>query len=153
MLLGLTRHSVDDSERKMAAQPEKAIFVPPHLEQATTYRTINSAPAPVSKPMTVSVPSSAPAVHDEDLKQLAGMVDLAKAKDAAPNAAKWSKALPLAKKLAGETCDCEQRNWLNQFITMGDYALAGAPEYHESAKLMDTLPLNDDNLALRYYSN
>jgi len=152
LLLGLTRSS-SDSGRRMTAQPDKVIYVPPHLEPATSFQTINSSPAPVSKPVAFSAPANAPAVHDADLKQLATLVDLAAAKNAAPSVAKWTKALPIAKQLAAGTCDCEQRNWLNQFIAMGDYALSGAPEYHESAKLMDKLPLNDDNLATRYNSN
>jgi hypothetical protein len=155
MLIALTAGSRNTSEPKKAADYDKVIYVPPHLEPPTTYQTIapSTAPAPVLKPVVFATQTNVQTVQDSDLKGLAAMVHLAAAKKDAPSAEQWTRALPIAKKLAAGACDCEQRNWLNQFITMGNYALSGSAQYHESAKLMDTLPLNDQDVRLRYYSN
>ena len=98
------------------------------------------------------LPANATSIPDEDLLRLAGMVDLAGASDHRPDKVRWTQALAAAEKLQAGPCDCEQRNWLNHFVEMGNYALSGADEgYAQSARLMATLGRNDrDAMAISH---
>ncbi len=112
-----------------------------------------SAPTPVTLTMiSTSITPPASTVQNADLKHLAALVNLKRAKQERPDKTQWKQAIPAAQQLLLGTCDCEQRNWLKQFITMGDHALSNSKDYYASAQLMDRLPLNDQELNLRYYS-
>ena len=81
---------------------------------------------------------------DEDLLQLSALVDLPNTPDHPADQALWKKATPIAEKLLKGPCDCEQRNWLNHFVEMGNAAQTGSEDqYKEDAKLMATLGRND----------
>ena len=98
------------------------------------------------------LPANATAVPDEDLLKLSGMVRLANARYARPDKARWSQAVPIAQQLLTGPCDCEQRNWLNHFIAMGNDAIANSDnQYHEEAQLLATLGRNDQDAMARQH--
>ena len=61
----------------------------------------------------------------------------------------------MAQKFSVGLCDCEQRNWLNHFIEMGNAALANADDdYCVDADLMAILGRNDkDAMAISHRPN
>ena len=112
-----------------------------------------SAPPPVVKTNN-SIPSNATSTPDASLLRLSTMVSLAEARDHEPNKTQWAEAVANAQTLLQGPCDCGQRNWLNHFIEMGNYALSNSGEYYKSAQLMATMPRNDDQaMALSRRSN
>jgi len=128
---------------------------PPSLQLTSSTSSSSSViiPSAISFNTSTKTDSDPKLIQDVDLKSLASLVNLAAAKQGSPNKDQWTQAIPIANKLLQGPCDCEQRNWLNQFVTMGNYALAGSPQYYQSARLMDTLPLNDQDVRSRYNSN
>ena len=77
---------------------------------------------------------------DNYLLNLEGMTDLANARYGEPDQAAWAQALPIARVLEEGMCDCAQRNWLNQFIALGESGLTGdAAKYHEQGEVMATI--------------
>lgn len=133
----------------MANTTTKANIVPVQAQASDNQNHVTSSLE--SQPI-VNNPANGNGVQDVDLKNLASMVHLDQAKHQGPNKDQWNQALPVAQKLLQGTCDCEQRNWLKQFVTMGNYALSDSSQYYQSAQLMDTLPLNDQDLHLHYNS-
>jgi len=83
-------------------------------------------------------------VNVSDLQSLAASVHLKKTNLGEMDRSLWKKALPQAQKLLQGACDCEERNWLNHFVETGNAALTDPKEYLESAKLLVSLPKNDD---------
>ena len=66
----------------------------------------------------------------------------------------WAKAIPIAERLMNEgTADCEQRNWLTQFVATGQDAIAGSSSYYERARFLATLYRNNQELATGIPSN
>ena len=110
-------------------------------------------PTDVSQ-LIAPLPANATAVPDEDLLKLAGLVRLANARYARPDKARWSQAIPIAQQLLAGPCDCEQRNWLNHFVAMGNDAVANSDaQYHEEAQLLATLGRNDEDAMARRHQN
>ena len=94
------------------------------------------------------LPANAANVPDEDLLRLSASVGLANAPDRSIDKERWARVMPVAEKLVQGPCDCEQRNWLNHFIAMGEAARNGADEqYYQLAGLMVKLARNDQQLA------
>ncbi len=93
------------------------------------------------------LPADATAVPDADLLKLSVMVDLTNADERHIDKERWSRAVPVAERLAQGPCDCEQRNWLTQFIRMGNDALTGSEEdYYRLVEVMRKTPRNDKQL-------
>ena len=81
-----------------------------------------------------------PGPLDNYLLNLEGMTDVANARYGTPDAAAWARALPIARVLEQGMCDCAQRNWLNQFIALGESGLAGdRAKYHAQGEVMATI--------------
>ena len=98
--------------------------------------------------MTVAADSPANDDTRNELLKLSGLVNLAGALYAAPDQDQWRQALPVAKELVQGTCDCAQRSWLNTFIEMGAYALAGDEEnYRKHGEIIVTLGRSNDESA------
>lgn len=124
-------------------------------DSASVANTLAIAPAPASilpaANATSALINSAPAgqgsadfpIHDADLKSLGAMVDLGDAARSTPDKQRWTRALSIAENLLQGPCDCEQRNWLSHFVTMGNAALSDSPDYYKLAQVMPTLALND----------
>ena len=102
-------------------------------------------------PQTIApLPANATVVPDEDLLKLSGLVRLANARYAHPDKERWSRAIPVAQQLLAGPCDCEQRNWLNHFVAMGNDAITNLDQqYHEEAQLLATLGRNDQDAMAR----
>jgi len=101
--------------------------------------------AAVAVAQLTPLPANATNIPDENLLQLSLMVNLADAKDQAPDKNLWKAIIPAAQKLINGPCDCEQKIWLTHFLEMGDYALSDSlDKYHETARLMATLGRNDE---------
>lgn len=84
-------------------------------------------------------------IPDKYLEQLSIVVNLAGAREQAPDKNVWKAVLPAAQKLMDGPCDCAQKVWLKHFIEMGNYALSDSDiQYHETASLLATLGRNDD---------
>ena len=113
------------------------------------------AKAPPVVPALAPLPANATFIPDEYLERLSTMVNLAGARDHAPDKTLWAQALPVAQKLMDGPCDCAQKVWLKHFIEMGDFALSdSATQYHETANLISTLGRNDAQaMALSKKSN
>ncbi len=108
-------------------------------------------PAPFAQPI-------ANAVGVSDLRELAAMVHLSDASATGAdsndrNKARWGAALPKAQRLLQGACDCETRNWLNNFVQTGNYALSDSKEYESSVKFLVSLPKNDDEGTTHQVSN
>ena len=81
-----------------------------------------------------------PGPLDNYLLKLEGMVEVANAPYGEPDKASWERALPVAKILEQGMCDCAQRNWLNQFIVLGEVGLTGdRDQYHQQGKVMASI--------------
>ena len=94
------------------------------------------------------LPSDATSVPDADLLKLSAIVNLPNAEERHIDKKQWNRALPIAQRLAQGPCDCEQRNWLVQFIQMGNDALAGSEQdYYRLAGVMRKTARNDKQLA------
>ena len=94
------------------------------------------------------LPVGATKVPDGHLLKLSAMVNLTNAEERHIDKDQWSRAVPIARRLVQGPCDCEQRNWLNHFIAMGDSALAGSDaDYYKLAGLMRKMARNDQQLA------
>ncbi len=92
---------------------------------------------PGGKESVTAFLASTPGPLDNYLLKLEGMVDVANARYGAPDKESWQQALPVAKVLEEGMCDCAQRNWLNQFIAMGEAGLAGdLTAYHQQGETM-----------------
>ena len=90
------------------------------------------------------LPAGATSVPDADLLKLSALVNLPNAEERHIDKERWSRAVPIAQKLAQGPCDCEQRNWLVNFIDMGNSALAGSDDkYYRLAGLMQKMARND----------
>jgi len=97
---------------------------------------------PLDEPIFVQ--PFANAVNASDLDNLAAQVHLKNASLADVDKSQWKKALVKAQQLLQGACDCEERNWLNHFVETGNDALAGSQEFQDSAKLLVSLPKNDE---------
>lgn len=97
--------------------PEKQVF---DGMDATGQKTVTSFLAQTPGPL------------DNYLLKLEGIVDVANARYGEPDRESWQQALPVARVLKEGMCDCAQRNWLNQFVALGESGLAGDMEnYHQ----------------------
>jgi hypothetical protein len=123
------------------------------LPQVTTVTTVIHGPQmPSPVPAEPQTQLEAPAftqplanpVNTSDLSKLERQVHLKNSDLANVSKSEWEKALPKAKQLLQGACDCEERNWLNHFVETGNDALAGAKEFQDSAKLLASLPKNDE---------
>jgi hypothetical protein len=96
---------------------------------------------PESRPPSAAVagPSAGIPVTPQDLENLARMVDLSESPDQGFKKEQWAKAIPAAEKLLGQSCDCEQRNWLTQFVNVGHLAAAESPDYRTFAPMLATM--------------
>jgi hypothetical protein len=108
---------------------------------------LSSSSFPADQPASFT-PSSAQivpgAVRASDLQKLALAVHFTGSQANGLNKDLWARQIPNAEKLLQGICDCEQRNWLNRFITTGNFALAGSvEEYYQSARILATLPKSD----------
>ncbi len=122
---------------------------PPMAPAGITIRApqmVSSLPAgPTSEEqMPIFTQPLANAVNTSDLSNLAHQVHLKNSDLASVNKSEWQKALPKAKQLLQGACDCEERNWLNHFIETGSDAIAGSKDYDAAAKLLVSLPKNDE---------
>jgi len=117
--------------------------IDPIVRDSQTSNPGSDQPATQPQAPAFSLPLSN-AVGADDLKNLAVAVDLKNAKLSDVDKEAWQKALPTAQKLLQGACDCEGRNWLNHFVETGNYALSGDSHYEDSAKMLLTLPKNDD---------
>ena len=123
-----------------AAVPVSALKPSPALAAATATPELSVNIPPL--------PANATNVPDEDLLKLSASVDLANALDRSIDKERWARVMPVAEKLVQGPCDCEQRNWLNHFIAMGEAARNGADEeYRQLAGLLVKLARNDKQLA------
>ncbi len=94
------------------------------------------------------LPANAVSVPDADLLKLSAMVNLPNADERRINKEQWALAVPIAKQLVQGPCDCEQRNWLNHYIELGNDALTGSDDaYYNLAVLMHKMARNDRQLA------
>ena len=164
VLLVVAVVAMETSGRRRSTQaPEPQTSAPiqtqaPRVEQPAAPSIAQATPA-LAPALTVSpippLPVNATSVPDEYFLKLAAMVDLAGAKDHRPDKKHWEQALAIAQNLSGGPCDCEQRNWLNHFMEMGNYALSDADQdYYQSAQLMATLGRNDhDAMAISQRPN
>lgn len=145
---------VSNDRKEPVAKPEPVKIVQP--KTASTVQTHHSlfADRPIAAPVKrveretpVAAPAPTPAgVTPKDLEKLAIVVDLSE--DVGSNFKKeqWEKAIPMAEQMLERTVDCGQRNWLNQFVATGNYAVSGSAEYFRSAKLLSTLYRNNQEL-------
>ena len=145
-----------------------AVFATRHFTPDTALtqvqaQTVPATPIPLAEPVAVqpvaltvsedanvipSLPADATSVPDVDLLKLSTMVNLTNAEERHIDKEPWSRAVPIAQKLAQGPCDCEQRNWLVQFIQMGNDALAGSnDDYYRLATVMRKTARNDKQLA------
>jgi hypothetical protein len=88
-----------------------------------------------------------------DLNNLADKVKLDGGALQNVDAAEWAQQLPNAEQMLQGMCDCEQRNWLNRFVTTANDAIAGSNNYFTSVKILDQMPRTDDELTTRTVSN
>ncbi len=94
------------------------------------------------------LPANAASVPDADLLKLSAMVNLPNADERHIDKNQWAAAVPIAEQLVQGPCDCEQRNWLNHFIEMGNDASPGSDDaYYKLAVLMRKMARNDQQLA------
>jgi hypothetical protein len=92
-------------------------------------------------------------VTPKDLENLAQLVNLQDAPQQDFKKEQWEKAIPIAEKLSNGSCDCEQRNWLTQFIATGQMALSGSEDYYKHAQFLATLYRDNNELATGIPSN
>ncbi|MGH8046944.1 MAG: hypothetical protein ACREKL_06835, partial [Chthoniobacterales bacterium] len=104
-------------------------------------------------PGPATPPPSAVNVTPADQEKLAQMVGLSDAKDQPLDKEKWAKAIPIAEKLLTQSCDCEQRNWLTQFVAVGNMAVDGSPDFHKFAPALATMYRDDNEMATGKPSN
>jgi hypothetical protein len=89
-------------------------------------------------------------VHNTDLQAVAVMVNLPGARGplgvvsklpVTPEVARanWSRAVQQAQRLMTGMCDCDQVNWLGQFITCGNYYLNNDPKFQEAYDVLQTV--------------
>jgi hypothetical protein len=114
-------------------------------QQSQPAQSFSQASAAAAVAQINPLPANATYIPDEKLLQLSLMVNLAVAKDQAPDKNLWKEIMPAAQKLMDGPCDCAQKVWLKHFLEMGDFALSNSlDQYHETAKLMTTLGRNDE---------
>jgi hypothetical protein len=59
----------------------------------------------------------------------------------------WARVLPTAQKMVDfSDADCEQRNWLTQFVACGQRALDNSPDYYQYARGLATMPRDNQEL-------
>ena len=105
-------------------------------------------------PKPPATPAPAVNVTPADLENLARMVSLVDAPQQDFKKEQWEKAIPVAEKLMNNgSCDCEQRNWLTQFIAAGNMAISGSEEYYQHAQFLATLYRDDKELQTGQPSN
>jgi hypothetical protein len=125
-----------------AAQPTVAT-----LQKGTTISTLTAPPA------AAGVPAGGIQVTPADQEKLAQMVGLSDKPDQPLNKEKWEKAIPIAQKLANQSADCEQRNWLNQFVVVGNMAIEGSPDFQKYAPVLATMCRDEKELLTGQPSN
>lgn len=126
----------------------------PRAEAAASSRS-SAVPAPAVPPVVSRIaqppvppetPLSGIPVTPADLEKLARIVDLTESPDQGFKKDRWKRAIPVAEKLLRQSADCEQRNWLTQFVRLGNLALEESPEYREFAPVLATMYRNDEEL-------
>jgi hypothetical protein len=113
------------------------------------------APVAVQGSVEISPPSSAGTepVRDADLLALARAVGLGnEAKAVHPDKEAWARQMSVAQNLYGGICDCEQRNWLSNFITTANYAVSGSDAFNPSVQHLAQMPHNNKELAAQIAS-
>jgi hypothetical protein len=140
-----TGHSTASTPAASSA-PQAQISVA-SLQKSSTVSTLTAPPA------AAGVPASGVQVKPVDQEKLAQMVDLTDKPDQPFNKEKWAKAIPIAQKLADQSADCEQRNWLNQFVAVGNMALDGSPDFQKYAPVLATMYRDDQELLTGQPSN
>ncbi len=121
--------------------------VAPVVLNSTAWQTLDGLNAS-DKALVNAFLAHTPGPLDNYLLNLEGMTDMANARYGAPNPAAWARALPIAKVLEQGMCDCHQRNWLNQFIALGEAGLTGdLATYHAQGEVMATIDrFNGDSI-------
>lgn len=124
----------------------QAVHDMPGPGHITTRGTVPKAP--LAEISIFPLPANAAFVPDENLLQLSALVDLPNAANRNIDKSPWPQAVAVAEVLAQGPCDCEQRNWLNHFIEMGNDAISGADDaYYKLADLMVKMARNDKQLS------
>jgi hypothetical protein len=130
--------AIASSSAAAGSPGSSTIAQPPALDLSSAEASVENTPSSAQPGME--------AVQDADLAQLAVAVQLGASANSAADARKWAQQLPVAQGLKQKMCDCEQRNWLNQFIATGKDAVAGSPGYAHDLDVLLDLPRNDDQL-------
>jgi len=136
------------AETAAAAKPENLPTQTIATMQKGTTTSLLAAP-----PAASSMSPSGVQVTPRDQEKLAQMVGLTDSPNQPLNKEKWKKALPIAEKLVNQSADCEQRNWLNQFIAVGNMALEESPDYEKFALALATMYRDDRELQTGQPSN
>ena len=148
-------HGHDATPRPKTVSAVRAMPVADAVQKPAPNPTPVSTATAFAASGITPLPTDATSVPDEDLLKLSGLVDLANARYQHPDKARWAQAIPVAQNLLSGPCDCEQRNWLNHFVEMGNDALSNSNDsYYEHANLMVTLGRNDkDAMAMSHHPN
>jgi hypothetical protein len=106
--------------------------------------------APVPKPAPASVaadPALSNTLLDSGIASLAAAIRLGKAPANDVSKDVWVRELPIAQKLLGGDCDCDQRNWLKHYIQTGQEAVSGSTRYPQSLQMLATLRRSNQDVA------
>ena len=132
--------------RSPSVQTQAAATPPVPLGAGTPSQAVTLSASDEANTIS-SLPPDATSVPDAALLKLSTMVNLPNAEERRIDKEQWNRALPIAQKLVQGPCDCEQRNWLNQFIRMGNDALTEDHEdYFRLAAVMRKTARNDQQL-------
>ena len=125
----------------------QTLQVPPGVLNSAAQQELDSLKAS-DKALVSAFLAGTPGPLDNYLLNLEGMTDMANARYGVPNPESWARALPIARVLEQGMCDCHQRNWLNQFITLGEAGLTGdLANYHAQGEVMAGISrFNDDSV-------
>lgn len=100
-----------------------------------------------------ALPASGVQVTPAEQENLAQMVGLSENASQPFNKEKWEKAIPIAEKLLAQSADCEQRNWLTQFVAVGKLAMEESPDFRQYAPMLATMYRDKNELKTGQPSN
>jgi hypothetical protein len=126
---------------------QNAVALPSQISTASAQSPVVSKLEQPPLTGEAAKPSSGIQVTPADQEKLAQMVELSDKPNQSFNKEKWTKAIPIAQKLADQSADCEQRNWLNQFVAVGNMGLEGSPDFQKYAPVLATM--YRDNMELQ----
>ena len=150
VLAGITPgHRAVESKARERTQPHESPpkpALPASVALTSPERAAFETLDPGGKEAVATFLTNTPGPLDNYLLNLEDMVDVANARYGTPDKERWRHALPVARVLEEGMCDCAQRNWLNQFIALGEAGLSeDLAAYHQQGETMASIGRRNDD--------